>query len=53
MEWAGTPQVAVISLADLERLCGPLDGDPSTTSDTTETDWWNEFERELRKLPIE
>ena len=58
---------AVISLADLERLCGSMGEEPrslpratsghaeqaSDTSDTTEADWWDEFERELRELPTE
>jgi hypothetical protein len=45
--------VALISLTDLEQLCGPLNQVPSSTSDTTKADWWDEFERELRKVPIE
>ncbi len=57
VEQGGTPQVAVISLADLERLHGPtpLDhNDPSfDTSNTTKADWWDEFERELHDLSIE
>jgi prevent-host-death family protein len=67
VERAGEPQVAVISLADFERLCEPLDeelgsphqaapgqpGQESSTSDTTGADWWEEFERELRELPTE
>ena len=53
VERAGEPQVAVVSLADLERLCGPMDGEPSSTSDTTKADWWDEFERELHDLPVE
>jgi hypothetical protein len=45
--------MALISLTDLERLCGLLDKDSGSTSDKTETDWWHEFERELRKVPID
>jgi prevent-host-death family protein len=67
VEQAGAPQVAVISLADFERLCESLDGglgsphqaaldqseQESSTSDTTGSDWWEEFERELHELPTE
>ena len=58
VERAGTPQVAVISLADLERLCGPtaLDNANQTIDNTpnmTKANLWDEFERELRDLSIE
>jgi prevent-host-death family protein len=67
VEQAGEPQVAVISLADFERLCESLDGElgsphqaaldqsgqEPSTSDTTGSDWWEEFERELHELPTE
>ena len=67
VERAGEPQIAVISLADFERLWESLDGElgsphqavldqseqESSTSDTTGSDWWEEFERELHELPTE
>jgi hypothetical protein len=57
VEQAGIPQVAVISLADLERLCGPMtlghNGKTFNTSNMAKADWWDEFERELHDLSIE
>jgi prevent-host-death family protein len=67
VERGGEPQVAVISLADFERLCespggelgsphqAALDqaGQEPSTSDTTGVDWWEEFEHELHELSTE
>jgi prevent-host-death family protein len=67
VERAGTPQVAVISLADYERLRESRAGEIKplnraaldwldrwlSTPDTMGTEWWEEFERELREHPIE
>lgn len=57
VEQAGTPQVAVISLADLERLHGPTalghNGQSFDTSNAAGADWWDEFERELHDLSVE
>ncbi len=67
VERAGKPQVAVISLADYEQLCdsragelGPLNRAALdwldqwlSTPDTMGDAWWEEFEHELRKHPVE
>lgn len=67
VERAGKPQVAVISLADLERLREARAGELGSlnqaaldwldrwlnTPDTMGVEWWEEFERELREHPIE
>ncbi|MCP4535953.1 MAG: type II toxin-antitoxin system Phd/YefM family antitoxin [Chloroflexi bacterium] len=57
VEQAGIPQVAVISLADLERLCEPTtlghNGKTFDSPNTTKSNLWEEFERELQDLSIE
>jgi len=67
VERAGKPQVAVISLADYERLRELRVGELKplnraaldwldrwlSTPDTMGAAWWEEFERELREHPIE
>lgn len=67
VERAGKPQVAVISLADLERLRELREGETRplnraaldwldrwlSTPDTMGSAWWEAFERELREHPIE
>ncbi len=66
VERAGKPQVAMVSLADFERLCEARAGELGllnraaldwldrwlSTPDTQGGDWWAEFERELGEQPI-
>jgi len=66
VERAGQPQVAVISLADFERLqelhageLRPLNRAAldwldrwTNTPDTVEPAWWEGFEQELREHPV-
>ncbi len=51
VEQSGKPQVAVISLADLQRLRESR-VEEATLPDQG-SDWWAEFERELSEQPIE
>ena len=67
VERAGKPQVAVISLADFERLRELHTAEPRplnqaalhwldqwlSSPDPMGDAWWQEFERELREHPIE
>jgi len=67
VERAGKPQVAIISLADFERLRESRAGELGllnraaldwldrwlNTPDTLGAAWWEEFERDLRTHPVE
>lgn len=67
VERAGSPQVAVVSMPDYERLLETRGGrirplnqaaiawldEWLQSYDPTETEWWEEFERDLRAHPIQ
>jgi len=51
VEQSGKPQVAVISMADLQRLRESQAKEPEPTGQGV--DWWADFERELGEQSFE
>jgi len=53
VEQSGKPQVAVISMTDLQRLRESQANEQQPEPNGQRVDWWADFERELGEQPIE